>query len=110
MFGFLLRLARQALEGALSGIMAQKMTVLDQVINPAKAIIGVVQGGDVWRGNGADKFVEDVSTMIMPGLQKSHDHIERTHRNISHARDVMNTGENMVESTVSGLVDTFKFY
>jgi len=110
MFGFLLRLARAVLDGVLSQMFQQFNTVTEQAINPLKAIVQSVMGG-VWIGKGADAFVEELSSLAIPGVGQVADHIHTLHHNIITARDIIERADEEVSRLVhSRLFDAFEFY
>ncbi len=110
MVDFLLRLARIVLENVLSQMMQQFNTVNEQAINPLKMIIQAVVGG-FWIGKGADAFVEELSSLAIPGVGEVAEHIHTMHHNVSAARDIIERADEEVERLVhSRLFDAFAFY
>ena len=102
MFGALLRFARQVVENVLSQLMQQFNVIEQQARNPMQAMIQQVVGG-VWIGEGANAFVEEVSSLMLPGVGQVGEHITTMHRNLNHAIDVMDQADQQVTSLVGGL-------
>ena len=73
---------------------------------PLRAIIGQVTGG-VWKGDGADKFVQELSTMMIPGVGRVSAQITRLNANLQRAIQVMDQADAQVSSFAKGLGDTF---
>jgi hypothetical protein len=85
LFGFL---SGQFL-GSISQITKQADVITSGVTSPLKGILGNVSGG-VWKGDGADKFVAEMTNEVLPmlakifishsnfasGLKKSHDRMQ----------------------------------
>jgi hypothetical protein len=110
MFGFLLRLARAVLENVLSQMTQQFNTVHEQALNPLKAIVQAVTGG-VWIGKGADAFVDELSSLSIPGVGQVADQINTMRTNIITARDIIERADEEVDRLVrSRLFDAFEFY
>ncbi len=107
---FLLRLARAVLDTVLKGLNEQLNVVEQMAMSPIKAIIQQVVGG-VWKGKGADAFVEEVSTLLIPNVGTVRDFIATTHANLEYARDVIDRADEEVDRLVkSRLFDAFSFY
>lgn len=106
----LIRLAFKVLESVLKQLMQQFQTVIEQAMNPLKAIVQQVVGG-VWKGAGADAFVEELSSLAIPGIGQVGETITRLHGNLNQARDIIQQADQkisqMVQSQLSG---PFKFY
>lgn len=71
-----------------------------------QAMIQQVVGG-VWIGEGANAFVEEVSSLMLPGVGRVGETITTMHRNLNHAIDVMDQADQQVNSLVGGLIDIF---
>ncbi|NNJ09791.1 hypothetical protein EKD04_005580 [Chloroflexales bacterium ZM16-3] len=106
----LLRLARAVLDSVLKGLTDQLNTVEQAAMNPLKAMIQQVVGG-AWQGKGADAFVEEVSSLLIPNVTTIQNHISTTCTNLEYARDVIERADEEVERLVkSRLFDAFSFY
>ena len=106
MFGALIRFARQVVENVLNQLMQQFNVVEQQARNPMQAMIQQVVGG-VWIGEGTNAFVEEVSSLMLPGVGRVGEHITTMHRNLNHAIDVMDQADQQVTGLVNGLADVF---
>ncbi len=102
----LLRFARKVVESVAGQLMQQINTLEEQVRSPIQAMVQEVTGG-VWIGRGANAFVEEVSSMIVPGVGQIGEGMTQFHRNIQHAVDVIDQADEQVSSMVNGLADTF---
>jgi uncharacterized protein YukE len=113
MFGIddvLLRLARQVLESVLSQLMQQLNVVEEEALSPMRRMIETVTGG-MWIGKGADAFVEEVSTMMIPGVGRVSQTISTLNKNIQHARDVVERADEEVDRLIKSRVfDAFEFF
>ncbi len=86
-------------------------SVLDDVLSPTKAIIETVSGGEAWRGVGADAFVGQVSSEVIPKMQQVVDQVESLNKNIQFARDTIDRADEDAERLIrSRLCDQFNFY
>lgn len=113
MFGIddaLIRMARQVLDGVLGQFTNQLRVVEDMAMNPLKAIVQQVVGG-VWIGDGADAFVNHVSSIAIPGVGTVGNQITTMTANIQFARDTIDKADEDVNRLIdSRITDTFKFY
>jgi uncharacterized protein YukE len=110
MFGFLLRFARKIVEGVLSQLTQQLNIVQELAMAPMRLMVQQVVGG-VWRGNGANAFVQEVSSLMIPGVGKVAQTITGLSTNLKHAQDVIDRADEDVTKIVkSKITDTFKFF
>ncbi|HRW06765.1 MAG: hypothetical protein KDE53_23565 [Caldilineaceae bacterium] len=106
MFGFLLRFARQVVAGVMSQLTQQMNIVQQQAYRPMQMMVQQVTGG-VWIGKGADAFVQEVQSMMMPNTNTIIQTITKTHRDIQRAIDVIDRADRQVQQKVNGLADLF---
>jgi hypothetical protein len=106
MFGILLRLARQVVAGVMSQLMQQMNIVQQQAYRPMEMMVQQVVGG-VWVGKGADAFVQEVQSLMMPNTDQIIQHITRTHRDIQRAVDIIDRADRQVQQRVNALGDVF---
>ena len=106
MLGALLRFARQVVANALSQLTQQFNIVQQQALAPMRQMIQQVTGG-VWVGDGANAFVQEVSSLMIPGVGKVGENITTMQRNLNHAIEVMDRADQQVNGMVRGLADVF---
>ncbi len=102
----LLRFARAMVQQALSQLTQQLNVVQDQAYKPMQAMVQQVVGG-VWVGRGADQFVQEVSSLAMPNVERIGQQIVRTQQNINFAIDTIDKADEQVRAKVNGLGDLF---
>jgi uncharacterized protein YukE len=102
----LIRIARQVVQNVLSGLMKQLNVVQEQAHAPMQQMVQQVTGG-IWVGKGADAFVEEVSSLMMPGVGRIGEGINTYSRNIQNAMDVMDQADNQVSGIARGIGDIF---
>lgn len=102
----LIRMARQILESVLSQLTQQFNVVQEQALSPVRAIVQEVTGG-VWKGESANAFVQQASSMTIPGIGTVCDNITFMNTNIQYAMDVVDQADAAVHSKVDELADTF---
>lgn len=106
----LMRLARKVLDGVLSQLKGLLSTVQDMAMAPMRQMIQQVTGG-VWRGNGANAFVQEVSNLMIPGVGKVATTITGMSNNLTFAQGVIDRADDEVAKLVkSKLTDVFKFF
>ena len=106
----LMRLARKVVEGVLSQLNQLLGMVQELAMAPMRAMIQQVTGG-VWRGNGANAFVQEVSSLMIPGVGKVASTITGISNNLKFAQSVIDRADEDVSKLVkSKITDTFKFF
>ena len=70
----LLRFARKVVEGIMSQLMQQFNVVQEQALAPMRLMVQQVMGG-IWVGDGANAFVDEVSSLMIPGVGRVADNI-----------------------------------
>jgi hypothetical protein len=105
----LMRLARAVLDQVLQGLSQQFNIVQEAAMAPIKAIIGEVVGG-AWIGKGADAFVNELSSIAIPGVTRIGDAITAKIGNLGKARDIVDQADAQCRGIVNGLRDKMKFY
>mgnify|MGYP001082351902 CR=1 FL=1 len=107
---FLLRLARQVVESVLAQLMQQNNVVQNMALAPMRAMVQQVLGG-IWRGDGANAFVNEVTQMMIPGVERVSDTITKLNSNVRFAQDTITQADQKVSRLVqSKLTDTFNFF
>ncbi|HID51612.1 MAG TPA: hypothetical protein EYP41_06210 [Anaerolineae bacterium] len=106
MTSILLRFARQVVQNVLSQLTQQFNLIQEQAYSPMQAMVQQVMDG-VWVGKGADAFVEEVSSLMMPGVGKIGEGINTYSKNIQNAMDVMDRADEQVAGIVNALGDIF---
>jgi uncharacterized protein YukE len=102
----LIRFARKVVQGVMSQLMQQLNIVQDQALAPMRQMVQAVLGG-IWVGDGANAFVEEVSSLMIPGVGRVADNIGILHKNLQHACDVIDQADEQVNSKVNALADIF---
>lgn len=106
----LMRLARSILQNVLQGLMQQLNVVEQMAMAPLKMMVQTVVGG-AWKGQGADAFVNEVQSILVPNVDTVKEHITTTSKNLDFARTRIEQGDQSVEQLIkSRLTDAFKFY
>lgn len=100
------RFVRQVVLNVVSQLAEQFSIVREQAFDPMQAMVQLVTDG-AWVGKGADAFVEEVSDIMMPGVGRIGDGINRHRDNISRGIDVMDAADNQVKGIVGSLGDLF---
>lgn len=102
----LIRMARAILQRVLQGLMQQFNVVEEMAMNPMRQMIEAVVGG-VWVGKGADAFVEEVSSLMIPGVTQVQEHIDYCHTNLNRAQEIMDQADAQVRTRAGALGDMF---
>jgi uncharacterized protein YukE len=102
----LIRIARSVVQNVLSQLTKQLNVVQEQAYSPMQQMVQQVTSG-VWVGKGADAFVEEVSSLMMPGVGRIGEGIGSYSRNIQNALDVMDQADKQVSGVARGIADIF---
>ena len=96
----------------ISTINKQMGIVIEQCVNPLDVIVKQVVGG-VWKGDGANRFVEEMTNIVRPQLTKLSDSIGATGPQISKAMEIMQEADrlaaNRMANGAGSLMDDFKY-
>jgi len=102
----LIRLAMKVVQSVLSQLTQQLNVIQEQAMAPMRQMIQAVMGG-IWVGDGANAFVDEVSSLMIPGVGRVADNITMIHKNVQHAADVIQQADQQVNSKINGLADVF---
>jgi hypothetical protein len=106
----LLRLAISPVQTVISKLVQQINVVDEEAINPVRAMIEAVTSG-MWRGQGANAFVEELSSIMIPGLMFILTGIQTRRDNVESAVTIVERADEQVSGIVgSRLADAFNFY
>jgi uncharacterized protein YukE len=103
----LLRFARAVVQSVLSQLTQQLNIVQEAALAPMRAMVQAVTGG-VWIGKGADAFVQEVSSMMIPGVGQVMQHIQGVQQNLNRATEIIDKADNDVNSMVNQVSDVFE--
>lgn len=105
-----LRLARAVLDTVLTQLTQQQSIVQDMALKPIDAMVQQVMGG-IWIGKGADAFVQEVRSLVIPGIKTSQTSIVNMHRNLVFARDrIERADQDVLRLIKSRIFDQCKFF
>jgi hypothetical protein len=102
MFSFI----QDAIGGIISQILSQFNFIQDLITTPLKAIVNqVVQG--VWKGNGANKFVSEMTDQVIPMIASILTGTQNYANSIKKSQDHMLQGFQQASSIANSLNDVF---
>jgi len=104
--GQLLRFARQVVQNVMSQLTQQVQVIEEQAMTPMRTMIQAVTNG-IWIGEGANAFVEEVSSMFIPGIGRVSETINVVNKNLDNAIQIMDQADQEVTSLVNSLGDLF---
>jgi len=105
----LMAVAREILQGVISTINQQVQAILDQVTNPIKQMIQSVTNG-IWRGNGADAFVDEMQSIMVPNLDSLGGTIGNIGSSCTKALDIIDQVDDTISGIIDGITDVFNFF
>jgi hypothetical protein len=90
--------------------MQQFNIIEEEAVNPVQAMIEAVTSG-IWRGQGANAFVEELSSIMIPGLTWILTGIQTRRDNVETAVTIVERADEQTSGMIgSRLTDAFKFY
>jgi uncharacterized protein YukE len=85
--------------------------VQEEALSPIQKMLDEVSGGTIWRGTGANAFIQEVSEIFIPGVGSISQHISRTSSNVLSAQQRIEQADAEVRQLVgSRLDDVFDFF
>jgi uncharacterized protein YukE len=102
----LLHFARKVVESVLNELKKILDDIRDWANDPIKAIIQTVTGG-VWRGEGANAFVEELQKLVIPKVDHSCTCIQETHQHIQNAIQTLDQADTQARDKIIDLGDQF---
>jgi hypothetical protein len=102
MFSFV----EDAIGDVIKQILGQSGMLGDLVMAPIRAIVQQVLGG-IWKGNGADKFVNDMTQNILPKLNNLSQGNQNYGNSLQKASDTMIQSFQQANNVAQGLFDVF---
>src|SRR5919199_5071603 len=101
--GAVLRYAEDALQSVIAGFKQQQNTIEEQALAPVNAIIQSVEQGVPWRGEGAQKFLEELSTLLVPDFGSVLGEVVGFQANLQQAAEIMHEADSGAQKIVAGL-------
>jgi len=92
--------------GALGMLTGAQNLFETAVIGVAKAVVGQVTGG-IWKGNGANKFVEMVNTQFLTLATTGQMNTQGTSNNLNQAQQIVHDADNAANAIVNELENLF---
>jgi uncharacterized protein YukE len=102
----LIRLARKVVENVISQLTQQLNVVEESAMSPIRATVQAVVGG-VWIGDGANAFVDEVSSLMIPGVAQVGEQITTMRKNIENAVNVIDRADEQINTKINSLADVF---
>ena len=107
----LIIMARAIVDMVLKQLTQLFQKVMDEAMQPMKEMMGQVADGSVWIGHGANQFVEDVQSIMIPRTERVCQQINTHNTRIQTARSIIDRADAECNQLVRGQIfDAFKFY
>lgn len=100
------RWVRDAVDAIMGQILQQVNAVQNLVTAPLRAMVNAVLGG-IWKGDGATRFVQEMTSSVIPGLTNLTSVINGYKNAINKAQEAMAQAVKSATSIASGLNDIF---
>jgi len=97
---------KDAVDSIMNAIMQQVNVVQNIVTAPLKAIVNQVIGG-IWKGDGATRFANEMTSMVIPSLTNITGSINGYNSAIKKAQEAMEQAVKSATSIASGLGEIF---
>lgn len=106
MFGGLFKFVEDLIGNMINQIMKQINVIQDAVTSPLRGLVNEVMGG-VWKGEGANRFVQEMLSEVIPMLVNITGFGSNYANAISKAQNRMNQAINQATSKAQTLFDVF---
>lgn len=106
MLGFILKIARSVINHVISMITSQVNIIQDAVTSPLRALVQQVTGG-IWKGDGSVRFVNEMTSEIIPQLASIGSINMGFGSAIRKALDLMDQADRQAASKANELFDVF---
>jgi len=102
----LFRVAKQIVQQVL-GQLTQQLNVVQQLaLAPMRQIVQTVTGG-AWIGDGANAFVQEVNSLMIPGVGKVGEQISFFSKSLQHGLDVVEQADSKAKGIAQNLGGLF---
>lgn len=106
MLGFILRIVRSVVNHVISMITSQVNLIQDAVTSPLRGLVQQVTGG-IWKGEGANRFVQEMTSEVIPSLVNIGSMNMGFGNGIKKALDIMDQADRQAQSKANELFDVF---
>ena len=106
MLGFILRIVRSVVNHVISMITSQVNIIQDAVTSPLRGLVQQVSGG-IWKGEGANRFVQEMTSEVIPSLVNIGSMNMGFGNGIKKALDIMDQADRQAQSKANELFDVF---
>jgi hypothetical protein len=103
----LLKFARAVVQGVLNQINQQLRVIEEAAMNPINQMVQGVVGG-AWRGKGADAFVQEMQSEVLPAFGRLVGAVTNTNVQLNRAAEILQAADMDGASRVNSLVDMFR--
>jgi uncharacterized protein YukE len=104
----LLRIARAVVQNVRSTVNQQVNLVQEAVYKQIQTMVSNVSNGDIWKGDGANRFVEEMQQEVLPSLNNLTQSFLNHHNAISKAEEVMFRADATAARMAGALVDEYR--
>jgi len=104
--GFILKLVYSGVSGVMGSIRRLLNQITQEVTSPLRAMVQQVTGG-IWKGDGADRFVNEMNTLVIPALLTVVGINTSFIGALQKSVDAFQTADKMATSKANELVDIF---
>lgn len=103
---FILKLVYSAVSGVMGSIKKLLNRVTSEVTSPLRNMVNQVTGG-IWKGDGADRFVNEMTSKIIPDLTNIVGINNSFTGALQKSTDIFRQADKMATSKANELVDIF---
>jgi uncharacterized protein YukE len=107
-FDHMLEIARSVLRTVTSQVQSQIQQILDEALSPIQDMTDLVESGEIWVGDGADRFVEEMRSECLPTLTTLNTKMTDMHTGILSSEHSIDEADNRARSEASKLVDLYE--
>ncbi|MBI9044772.1 MAG: WXG100 family type VII secretion target [Anaerolineaceae bacterium] len=107
LFRALLKIARGVVESIIGQVSNQTNIVQEQVVNQINRMVQQTMDG-IWIGKGADAFVEEMTSNLMPRLNQVVSHNNMVNTNIRRSMEIIAHADSNAQSLANQVGDIYR--
>ncbi|MCB0077447.1 MAG: hypothetical protein KDD73_08460 [Anaerolineales bacterium] len=107
MWEWLIRLVKEVVKSVTRQLKVEKFDLRELILVPMRLEVVTIESGEIWRGTGADAFVNEVQTVIIPELEAIIGLVDQKGKHIDDATGIIDEADQEVRRLVEGLAELF---
>lgn len=107
MWEWLIRLVKEVVKSVTRQLKVEKFDLRELILVPMRLEVVTIESGEIWRGTGADAFVNEVPDRHNPGVGSNYWSSRSEGKHIDDATGIIDEADQEVRRLVEGLAELF---